>query len=354
MVVFPVHDRDVGPDQSIWKLRTYDIDRGALGPVLAADHAGEVTALAGSRGGRYFASADNDGNPFVWRPGEMRPWKRLRAVQPIVSMAFAPSTGTLAAGTRLVPGRVGAELQVWDVAAGALLRTVKLADDVHACAFSPDGRHLAYSGGEGYEVFVESTASPDDRFALPARSGGKRVVEVAFAADGTADYNVVFTSLPGGKRRTFSAADLKAGDEAPPAIESGQFMGQWSYLAKPEHDPYRLWLYRGQHAQGSVQLDREHGHLISQCWIPGAGGEPAAVAVGTAVENGVFVSPLRPTADTWSPGRPTGRSATGRFALAGIRRRCSVAGAPRLSRRLRDGASSSPASTISVRSIRKA
>ena len=289
MVVFPVHDRDVGPGQSIWKLRTYDIARGAFGPVLAADHVGEVTALAASPDGRYFASADDQGNVIVWRPGEMIPWRSLRGVRSVVSMAFSPDGRTLAAGTRLVPGIAGAELQVWDVAAGALLRKRQLPDDVQACAFSPDGRYLAYSGGEGYEVFVESTVSPDDRFTLPARSGGKRVAEVAFAADGTADYNVVFTSLPGGKRRTFSVAGLKARDEAPPAIESGQFMGQWSYLAKPERDPYRLWLYRGQHAQGSVRLDREHGHLISQCWIPGAGGEPAAVAVGTGVENGVFV-----------------------------------------------------------------
>jgi len=238
MVVFPVHDRDVG--QSIWKLRTYDIGRGAFGPVLAADHVGEVTALAGSRDGRYFASADNAGSLLVWRPGEMQPWKRLSAGQPVVSMAFSPDGRTLAAGTRLVPGRDGAELQVWDVAAGAVLRRRPLADDVHACAFSPDGRYLAYSGGEGYEVFVESTVSPDGGFTLPAYSGGKRVAEVAFAADGTADYNVVFTSLPGGKRRTFSVADLRARDEATPANESGELMGQWRYLAKPYRDEYRL------------------------------------------------------------------------------------------------------------------
>lgn len=289
MVVFPVHDRDVGPGQSLWKLRTYDVARGVFGGVLAADHHGEVTALAASRDGRYFASADDAGNLFVWRPGEVRPWKTLRAGLPVVSMAFAPDGATLAAGTRLVPGAAVTELQVWDVAAGSILRKRQLADDVNACAISPDGRRLAYSGGEAYEVFVESMAPPHDVLRLP---GGKRVAEVGFAADGTADYNVVFTSLPGGKRRTFSVAGLKAGDEAPPAIESGQFMGQWSYLAQPERDPYRLWLYRGQHAQGWVRLDREHGHLTSQCWIPGAGGEPAAVAVGTGIENGVFVYAL--------------------------------------------------------------
>jgi len=287
MVVLPVHDRDVGPGQSIWKLRTYDVARGAFGPVLAADHHGEVTALVASRDGRYFASADDAGNLFVWRPGEVHPWKTLQAGLPVVSMAFAPDGGTLAAGTRLVPGAAGAELQVWDVAAGMVRRKRQLADDVSACAISPDGRRLAYTGGEGYEVFVESMARPDDGFMLP---GGKRVAEVAFASDGTADYNVVFTSLPGGKRQTFSVADLKARDEATPATESGEFMGQWSYLAKPYRDEYRLWLYRGQHSQGSVRLDkRQHGHLTSQCWIPGGGGEPAAVAVGTAIQNGVFV-----------------------------------------------------------------
>ncbi|HUT89268.1 MAG TPA: caspase family protein [Thermoguttaceae bacterium] len=293
MVVLPVHDRDLGPGQSIWKLRTYDVARGAFGNVLAADHHGEVTALTASRDGRYFASADDAGNLFVWRPGEVQPWKSLRAGFPVVSMAFSPDGGTLAAGTRLVPGAAATEMQVWDVAAGALLRKRQLADDVNACAISPDGRRLAYAGGEGYEVFVESMAPPYDVLTLP---GGKRVAEVAFAVDGTADYNVVFTSLPasllGGERRTFSVAGLKATDEAPPAIESSQFLGQWSYLAKLERDPYRLWLYRGQHAQGSVRLDKQHGHLISQCWIPGPGGEPAAVAVGTAVENGVFVYAL--------------------------------------------------------------
>jgi len=296
MVVLPVHDRDVGAGQSIWKLRPYDIARGASGGVLAADHHGEVTALAASRDGRCFASADDAGNLFVWRPGEVRPRKALRAGLPVVSLAFAPDGATLAAGTRLVPGAAGSELQLWDVAAGMLLRKRLLADDVNACAVSPDGRRLAYTGGAGYEVFVESMAPPHDVLTLP---GGARLAEVAFAADGTAEYNVVFTSLGGGPlagsaavgaKRTFSVAGLKATEEAPPAIESGPFMGQWSYLAKPYRDAYRLWLYRGEHAQGLVRLDKQrHGHLTSQCWIPGPGGEPAAVAVGTAVQNGVFV-----------------------------------------------------------------
>ena len=301
MVVLPVHDRDVGPDQSIWKLRTYDIARGVSGGVLAADHHGAVTALAASVDGRRFASADEAGNLFVWRPGDVRPWKTLRAGIPVVSLAFAPDGGTLAAGTRLVPGAAGAELQLWDVAAGTLLRKRLLADDVNACAISPDGRRLAYTGGAGYEVIVESMAPPHDVLTLP---GGTRVTEVGFAADGTADYHVVFTShggaplaggplgggTPGGATRTFRVADLQATDEAPPAIESGPFMGEWSYLAKPYRDAYRLWLYRGEHAQGSVRLDkRRHGHLTSQCWIPGPGGEPTAVAVGTAVQDGVFV-----------------------------------------------------------------
>ncbi len=289
-VVLPVFDRSLGPGRSIWKLRQYHVARRAMGAPLAADHHGEVTALAASADGRWFASADEAGHLFLWRPGETRPRKQLDAGAPIVALAFSPDGRTLAAGTRLVPGAAGTELQLWDTAAGTLLRKRTLADDVNACAFSPDGCRLAYSGGEGSEVYVESVDPSHRVLTIP---GGTRVTEVAFTQESD-DYDVVFKSLPvsfrGARRRTFSTAALETRDEAPPTPESTPFMGSWSYVAKPYEDEYRLWLYRDQKPQGSIRLDKaRHGHLTCQCWIPGPDGQPMAVAVGTAVQNGLFV-----------------------------------------------------------------
>ncbi len=71
-------------------------------------------------------------------------------------LSLSPDGGTLAVGTvaATAAGGVG-EIQLWNTKAQKIIRRRRCPDNVQACAISPDGKQLAYSGGFEGEVFVE-------------------------------------------------------------------------------------------------------------------------------------------------------------------------------------------------------
>lgn len=285
--------QDIGADGlPRWRLKQVSLNDVTQAELLPALHGGMVAALAGSADGRRLASADLKGNLWLW---EMAPQARATALpqrQLVRALAFSADGKTLVAGT--ASNNDQSELQMWDVAAARLRTSQKLADHVRACAVSGDGRQVAYTGESEHAVFV----GPLDLSATqPALHGAaRRVVKVAFAR-GEPAYRIGFgnTYRPGGFNqygaieRSFDAqslalvGDADAGDWLPVSWARGDWAAQRQADGK-------LQLYRANQPRGYVLIADEA--IRCYCWLPGEGGQPRAVAVGTDVNNDIYLCRL--------------------------------------------------------------
>jgi WD40 repeat protein len=285
-----------------WQLQRIRIaDTRDFQPLQSAVHVGLVTALAASADGTLAASADLDGKLYLWDlkgsndtvrtavPGQLAP----QGV--VVSLAFDRPGKTLLAGTAVSAADGHSRFQVWDLATKTLTRSRPLQDHVQACAVSPDGRYAAYTGGEDHEVFVEPLAGGDPPTAL--RGTGRRLLRAAFAKDkpyerfavgsefrdrGFNDYADVEESFDP-LRLELSAAPAKPAEWLAP----DWCQGDWRARLVSDGG---LQLLRGGVPQGRVRLDPIlEGKARSYCWIPGRDGSPQAIAVGTDVQNGIYI-----------------------------------------------------------------
>ncbi len=291
----PVNVGEDAAGQLQWKLQRVPLANPQQAHTFDTVHGGMVTALAVSRDGRRLASADLAGHLFLWDLGTATV-RSLRGGAVVLSLVFVPDGGTLVAGTAQRAGNGTGEMQVWDVAAASLRRRRNTADHVTACAVSPDGRQVAYSGGKDFEVFVE----PVDGSALPVVLGGKgrRILKVAFARD-EPFYRVAFGvrlnqrgfNDYGDLERAFDAQRLELQPEGrldPQMWITGQtYAGTWSV----QWQARGLQLFRDGQPQGAVvfQTALQEGAPRSYCWIPDAQGQPWAIAVGTDVQNSIYV-----------------------------------------------------------------
>lgn len=300
-VILPVN---VGEDRAgrlLWKLQRLPIAHPEQAQTLDTLHRGMVTAIAASRDGRHLASADLAGHLFLWDLGAAT----VRPVQPgatVLSLAFAPGGDSLAVGTAQRAGNGTGEFQVWDVGTASLRRRRNTADHVTACAVRLDGRQVAYTGGKDFEVFVE----PFDGSAPPVVLGGKgrRILKVAFARE-EPFYRVAFgVQLQqrgfndyGDLERTFDPQRLELAPQRPidaQAWITGQtYAGTWSV----QWQPHGLQLLRDGQPRGVVTLETalQEGSPRSYCWIPDPQGQPWAIAVGTDVQNSIYVYRLAET-----------------------------------------------------------
>ena len=101
----------------------------------------------------------------------------------------------------------------------ALTRKVPLADHVYACAVSPDGKRVAYTGGDHGEVFVESLSGAEKPAVLEGT--GRRIGKVAFAKEEPL-YRVAFGPAVSGRgmnegslTKTFDTEKLSLGTVSP-------------------------------------------------------------------------------------------------------------------------------------------
>lgn len=301
-VVLPVFIQRGADGRPRWKLQRIGLaDRK---DVLTFDtqHAGMVTALAARADGRQLASADLDGNLFLWDLARPAAPRKLAPQRTVLSLAFTPDGRTLLAGTAL--GKSTSELQIWDVAAGTIRSRRELSDHVRACAVSPDGLQAAYTGASNHAVSVAALASfPTD---TPLRSSARRIVKVAFAKDepiyrlafGTQYRQSGFNDY-GPLDRSFDLRELSLSGPAE-IVPNDWLAPQWAagaWRAELESPAGRsvLQLYQGGQPRGYVNIQTAiDGKIRCYCWLPGDDGQPVAVAVGTDLQHTIYVCQLVP------------------------------------------------------------
>jgi WD40 repeat protein len=145
-----------------------------------------LTALAFSPDGKTLAvSAYRE--VLLHSPDGSRPPRRLAGVsERLLSLAFSQDGGTLVAGGG-TPARFG-EIQVWDVAAGVLRRSVTLTNDtVFGASLSPDASLVAVGAADNTVRLLEAASGKELRkignhenwvLGTVFSTDGKRIVSV--------------------------------------------------------------------------------------------------------------------------------------------------------------------------------
>ncbi len=162
-------------------------------PQRLVGHANVATAVAFSPDGTTLATGSLDGGVRVWRTEDGRQLAAFMAQHgeegSALTLAFSPD------GRMLATAAYGVDtLQLWDVAKGRTLRTLRMAGPgaARTFAFSPDGTLLATVAGDGaidlWDVVrggaprrLRSQASPP---SPPGAGSVSAYRSVAFSADG--------------------------------------------------------------------------------------------------------------------------------------------------------------------------
>ncbi|MCA9267678.1 MAG: caspase family protein, partial [Planctomycetales bacterium] len=289
-------------------LQYYSINNGRVERTLQPRHVELVSAIAASDDGRYVASSDGQRNLYLHRPaggGEAVKLFSGRSGHMVNSLDFSADGRWLAVGTQGEPGLSVPQVQLWDVAQRRMLFARQTTRPVTAIAISPDSRYLAHNGSESHHVYLwrlgndgQPQAAQGGGAPLPTiLYGGSRITGAA-AVNQAGEFLTSITAS-GGKEMQFDPAAvgrqplLGAGVRAA-TVSATSFAGEWSVSVSADHT--RLQLRRNGAAAGTITLDPNwHGPMTDDntyCFVPDENGAPFAVAVGTALQNGVFVFEL--------------------------------------------------------------
>lgn len=293
----------LAPDGTpLWKLRQQPLSNPQQNVTFDTLHTHPLGAIAATNNGRRWATADGAGNVFVWSPGEPPTVATLSAGKQVLSLGFTPDGQTLYAGT--VADAAGqSELQSWDLTTNQLTARRALSNQVFACAVSADGRHVASSGGSQHEVVVGRRAEFPAAIAL--RGHTRPVTRVAFhktndyqLAIGTSHTGSTFNRY-GPLERSFNLATRALSGERVTGEDDWlpitNPLGDWQVVRRADG---RLQLHRQGQPGGVLNLDpRFDGVARCWCWITDDAGVPLAVAVGTDVQNSIYVFGLAAQGD---------------------------------------------------------
>ena len=307
-VVVPIYVGQADDGSLRWQLRNVNLaDRNDVRN-LEPFHRGTVTALAATPDGTRLASADwvgdfrtGKGSLYLWdlRGGKVRVERRDPGAK-VLCLSFSPDGRTLVAGTApFKAGREPALLQVWDTATFQPTRRRTCPDNVQACAVSRDGKQLAYTSGRAGEISCEPLDGSREPRVLHGR--GRRVQAVAFAAKEPL-YRVAFGTefryrafnQYGDLQESFDPQRLAASRGA---LDRDQWLspdwgaGGWTAKRTPQGT---LELYLNDQPKGQVapQTVLVEGAIRSYCWVPDKDGNPFAIAVGTELQNSIYVCRL--------------------------------------------------------------
>ena len=302
-LVLPTFASRPGETRLRWRLVEINVADPSDFHALDTIHFGVVSALAASRDGKWLASADAEGKLYLWDRTTGDPAKILNDRVGVLSLCFSPDGKTLAAGTLrsaifdVRRRESGATLDAWDLPKRQLRRRI-VPDSVYACAISPDGKRLAYCGGDQGQIYVASLESD----ATPAilQGNGRRIGKVAFAAE-KPYYRVAFGPENrvnfnnfGDLKESFDTTNLSHGTEQLKPddwLPADWLSGGWT--VKKQNDG-TLQLFLNGAPQGKIDLrpqvpSLDEGVPRCYCWVPDANGKPFAIAVGTDVQDSIYV-----------------------------------------------------------------
>jgi WD40 repeat protein len=302
-VIVPVPRPPANGQNLQWQLQEFSLETGKVTRTFATMHLGVVTCVAVDSAGEQMASADLAGNVYFQNLAAGDEPRRLPKGLPAKSLAFSPGGETLALGTATSTSAGTSQLQFWDVATLKMSSSRALPDHVQACAYSADGKYFGYTGGPKNEVFVERLAQPA-KAPIPLAGGSRKIRRVAFAATqpfyriafavdqpapqppagGKADSGKLAESFDSTRGQLQQSGALRDADWLPTNWSAGNWRAQVST------DTSSIQLSEGTAKRGLVQLNPQtQGFVRSTCWIPGPGGKPFAIAVGTNKQNLVCV-----------------------------------------------------------------
>jgi WD40 repeat protein len=285
-----------------WRLQAIDVTSGRSRALSGGDvdglHTRMVMALAASADGRRLASSDDAGRVFVWDLRRGRgPVQLPQQPAPVISLAFNRDGSRLLTGGYRGRSQPAAELQLWDVAdlrRPQRLRSTRAADHVLACAMTGDGQSVAYAQGPA------AVAGPaaDLARATTLRAPIRPPLRVAFARHDP-PYRVAFgfgLTGDGGLvwEQSFDLATVQLGRDKALAEADWQAdpvaQGDWSVAVETGSAGDGPWLVQaGQRRARLPLLPNRHGAPSATGWIPDRQGRPLAVAVGTNVDNNIYV-----------------------------------------------------------------
>ena len=165
-----VHVWDPATGKEIWH---YDVPNKWFANVLQFSHDGRLLAV--DSGDLFLLEARTGKLVRCWRPHPTT----------IESLAFAPDDTVMATGCdgRGRGGNANAEIRLWDVATGKLVRSIPNTGEItYALDFSPDGKILA-SGD--YDNLVRLYDPKTGAELLPRRGHQDHIQTVAYSPDGT-------------------------------------------------------------------------------------------------------------------------------------------------------------------------
>lgn len=298
-LLLPVFIQRAADGQPRWKLQRMSLADRKEVRTFNTQHSGMVTALATSADGRRWASADLAGNLFIWDATAAEP-RKLPQSRIAISLSFTPDGKRLLAGTTIQDG--ASEVQLWDTAAGQIVERRQLTDHVRTCAVSPDGRQIAYSGGQDHAIQAASIAAfPDDTLL---RSSVRRVVKVAFAKEEPLHRLAFGNQFRPGRvndygplERSFDPHELAfSGKESLNAddwLTPDSAAGDWRAELAEQNGHLILQLSQSGQRRGYVHVQTGiEGKIRCFCFVPDVNGKPIAVAVGTDVQNSIYVCRL--------------------------------------------------------------
>ena len=172
----------------------------------------------------------------------------------------------------------------------------KVSGPCSSLAISSDGRRLAYTGGENNEVFVAPVADLDKAVSLEGK--GRRIFKVAFAKEEPCyrlaygfDYVDHGFNDYADLQETFDTTRSSLARDVP-LHKSDWLAADWlqgDWRAKPLADG-SLQLSENGAPKGSVVLDPIlEGRPRCFCFISDRVGKPFAIAVGTDVQNSIYI-----------------------------------------------------------------